>query len=249
MIQWTWVWASSGRWWRTGKPGVLQFMDLQRVRHDWETEQQFMQPRFLKVLGCSSLKFQGSTAGMTIGSSCMTTLISWQWLPRIVQVATVSWSLCWEEFRGSPWVHPERLLGSGSTVFHGLWKTKWLRMRGIFANCMFTVHRHSNKWTKQMFCDTHIAIGKHPWGKIHMYICWFCLFFSNSKKLIIYKGILKLATWCERRADSLEKPLVLLKTEGKTRRRRQRMRWLDGIINSMGMNLSKLQEIVEGRGA
>ena len=38
--QWTWVWANCGRWWRTGKPGVLQSMGLQRVRHDWATEQQ-----------------------------------------------------------------------------------------------------------------------------------------------------------------------------------------------------------------
>ena len=35
----TWVWASSGRWWRTRKPGVLQSMRLQRVRHNWATEQ------------------------------------------------------------------------------------------------------------------------------------------------------------------------------------------------------------------
>ena len=38
--RWTWVWASSGRWWRTGKPGVLQSMGWQRVTHDWATEQQ-----------------------------------------------------------------------------------------------------------------------------------------------------------------------------------------------------------------
>ena len=38
--QWTWVWVNSGRWWRTGKPGVLQSMGLQRVGHDWATEQQ-----------------------------------------------------------------------------------------------------------------------------------------------------------------------------------------------------------------
>ena len=38
--QWTWVWANSGRWWRTGKPGVLQSMGSQRARHDWATEQQ-----------------------------------------------------------------------------------------------------------------------------------------------------------------------------------------------------------------
>ena len=35
---WTWVWASSGSWWRIGKPGVLQTMGLQRVRHDWAAE-------------------------------------------------------------------------------------------------------------------------------------------------------------------------------------------------------------------
>ena len=41
--QWTWVWANSRRWWRTGKPGVLQSMGLQRVRHGWVTGQQHTQ--------------------------------------------------------------------------------------------------------------------------------------------------------------------------------------------------------------
>ena len=36
--QWTWVWASSGSWWWTGKPGMLHSMGLQRVRHNWATE-------------------------------------------------------------------------------------------------------------------------------------------------------------------------------------------------------------------
>ena len=35
---WTWVWVDSGSWWWTGRPGMLQFMGLQRVRHHWEAE-------------------------------------------------------------------------------------------------------------------------------------------------------------------------------------------------------------------
>ena len=49
LTQWTWVCVNSGRWWRTGKPGVLQSMGLQRIGHNWVAKQE--QPIInLKVL-------------------------------------------------------------------------------------------------------------------------------------------------------------------------------------------------------
>ena len=52
-----------------------------------------------------------------------------------------------------------------------------------------------------------------------------------------------------RRTESLEKTLMLGKTEGERGRGKQRMKWLDNITDSMDMNLNKLQETVEDRGA
>ena len=55
LTQWTWVWGNSGRQWRTGKPGVLQSMRSQSVRHDWVTEQQSKNTRNVQACSLFSL--------------------------------------------------------------------------------------------------------------------------------------------------------------------------------------------------
>ena len=62
LIWWAWVWASSGSWWWTGKPGVLQFKGSQRVRHDWATEMNWTE---LMVVGGS------------VAKSCLTLATPW----------------------------------------------------------------------------------------------------------------------------------------------------------------------------
>ena len=46
-IQWTWVWVNSRSWWWTERPGVLQSMGLQRIRHDWATELKTQKPHII----------------------------------------------------------------------------------------------------------------------------------------------------------------------------------------------------------
>ena len=90
---WTWVWVSSGSWWWTGKPGVLQSVGLQRVRHDWVTE-----------LNWTELKMSVSSK-KGVGGLC--------WIKGDSKDTTIKWSM---------WTLVEIWLETKLWHFLGWWK-------------------------------------------------------------------------------------------------------------------------------
>ena len=61
LSQWTWVWVISGSWWWTGRLGMLQFMGSQKVRHNWATELNWVDPWWLSILNIAVCTCQSKT--------------------------------------------------------------------------------------------------------------------------------------------------------------------------------------------
>ena len=134
------------------------------------------------------------------------------------------------------------------------WSTKVLIVKAVvFLVLMYGCER----WTiKKAKCQRSDAFELWCWRRL-LRVPWT----ARRPNQSILKGInpecslegLMLKLWyfghLMWRADSLEKTLMLGKIEGRKRRGQQRMRWLDGIIHSMHMSLSKFQEIVKDREA
>ena len=86
---WTWVWASSRRWWRTGKPGVLQSMESQRVGHDWVNELNWLIWEHYPIIWNTPTRIWGASANILLG-----------WLTLSgVEMAELLWSMVEEGVR------------------------------------------------------------------------------------------------------------------------------------------------------
>jgi len=105
LTQWTWVWASSGSWWWTGKPVMLRSMELQRVRHNWATELKWTKGQFRgRVLRSTNYYYTISYKGifiiwgiypMHVGFSCVWLFVIY-WI--VVHQASLSVGLSRQEY-------------------------------------------------------------------------------------------------------------------------------------------------------
>ena len=115
--RWTWVWVNSGSWWWTGRPGVLQFMGSQRIRHDWVTKLNWTEG--LNQTSESPVKhleqcMENSTEGQPLWCYCHCYMIILGY-----QAPYVSYRWPWNWFKSDEaqhWEHPFLIQSSCSVV-------------------------------------------------------------------------------------------------------------------------------------
>ena len=166
---------------------------------------------------------------------------TWVWSlrwkdPLEKEMATHSSILAWK----IPWTEdPGRLQSMGSQRVGHDWATSlthfslhWCWVHPYHCTLITTIHLQYSCLENPH--GQRSLVGYNPWGH------------KESERVRLKLQYFGYLMW---RGDSLEKTLMLGKIEGRMRRGQQRMRWLDGIIDSMGMSLSKLQETVKDRKA
>ena len=84
LTRWTWVWVNSGSWWWTGRPGMLRFMGLQRVGHDWETDLNWTElniffkiDQYYKIVANSTLKTMTYKKMKLVFSKALISFLPW----------------------------------------------------------------------------------------------------------------------------------------------------------------------------